>query len=182
MASELGDQSRTVAGHRGKLQGDEMVLAGAYKSASGEETLVRGIWKPVSGNVRERAVTSTDDGRTWKPWFDLLFRPRVSSSDGDDGKIIARLDRQYQAAVQQNDAATMGRILADDFVLVTGSGKTHTRAELLAEARSGQMVYEYQEDAEQAVHVLGRHGCRYRQVVGERDEKRRAFRLHPLVQ
>jgi len=27
----------------GKLQGDEMVLAGAYKSASGEETLVRGI-------------------------------------------------------------------------------------------------------------------------------------------
>jgi len=139
----------------GKLQGDEMVLAGAYKSASGEETLVRGIWKPVSGNVRERAVTSTDDGRTWKPWFDLLFRPRVSSSDGDDGKIIARLDRQYQAAVQQNDAATMGRILADDFVLVTGSGKTHTRAELLAEARSGQMVYEHQEDAEQTARVWG---------------------------
>src|SRR2546425_656556 len=130
-------------------------LAGAYKSASGEETLVRGIWKPVSGNVRERAVTSTDDGRTWKPWFDLLFRPRVSSSDGDDGKIIARLDRQYQAAVQQNDAATMGRILADDFVLVTGSGKTHTRAELLAEARSGQMVYEHQEDAEQTARVWG---------------------------
>ena len=49
----------------------------------------------------------------------------------------------------------MGRILADDFVLVTGSGKTHTRAELLAEARSGQMVYEHQEDAEQTARVWG---------------------------
>lgn len=58
----------------GKLQVDEMILAGRYESASGEETLVRGIWKPMSGNVRETAVTSTDDGKTWKPWFDLELR------------------------------------------------------------------------------------------------------------
>src|SRR5207249_11885067 len=57
---------------------------------------------------------------TSAPWRRALPR------DSDDGKIIVRLDRQYQCAVQQNDAAT--RILADDFVLVTGSGKTHTRA------------------------------------------------------
>ena len=49
----------------------------------------------------------------------------------------------------------MGRILADDFVLVTGSGKTHTTAELLAEARREQVVYEHQQNTEQTVRVWG---------------------------
>ena len=44
-----------------------------------------------------------------------------SASDIDDKKIIVGdLDTQYQLAVKNNDAKTMDRILADDFVLVTG--------------------------------------------------------------
>jgi hypothetical protein len=58
----------------GKLQGEEMVLVGT-EHTGGKETLVRGTWKPVSGGVREIAVTSTDGGKTWGPWFDLVFRP-----------------------------------------------------------------------------------------------------------
>ena len=49
----------------------------------------------------------------------------------------------------------MARLLADDFVLVTGSGKTYNKADLLQEARSGHMVYEHQEDTEQTVRVWG---------------------------
>jgi Domain of unknown function (DUF4440) len=49
----------------------------------------------------------------------------------------------------------MDRILADDFLLVTGRGKTFTKADLLAEARSGQYVYEKQEDSSQTVRVFG---------------------------
>ncbi len=45
------------------------------------------------------------------------------AADTDDRKIVADLDTQYQLAVKNNDAATMDRILADDFVLVTGRGK-----------------------------------------------------------
>ena len=37
--------------------------------------------------------------------------------------LIAALDTEYQAAVKNNDAVSMDRILADDFVLVTGRGK-----------------------------------------------------------
>jgi hypothetical protein len=37
--------------------------------------------------------------------------------------LIAALDTEYQAAVKNNDAVTMDRILADDFILVTGRGK-----------------------------------------------------------
>jgi hypothetical protein len=58
----------------GALQAGEMVLTGIDHTPSGEERLVRGIWKPIDGGVRETAVISTDGGKTWKPWFDLIFR------------------------------------------------------------------------------------------------------------
>ena len=73
----------------------------------------------------------------------------------DDARIVADLDTQYQAAVEKNDAVTMDRILADDFVLVTGLGKTYSKADLLEEARSGRIIYEHQEDSSQAVRVWG---------------------------
>jgi ketosteroid isomerase-like protein len=73
----------------------------------------------------------------------------------DDRKAVAALDTAYQAAVKANDAATMDRILADDFVLVTGSGKTYTKADLLKAARNAETKYEHQEDTEQVVRVWG---------------------------
>jgi len=73
----------------------------------------------------------------------------------EDERAVAALDTQYQAAVARNDAAAMDRILADDFALVTGRGKVFTKADLLAEARSGKTVYEKQEDASRTVRVWG---------------------------
>jgi hypothetical protein len=60
----------------GNLQGDAMILTGAERDAYGAKKLVRGEWKPTPGGVRETAVTSTDGGKTWQPWFDLIFRAR----------------------------------------------------------------------------------------------------------
>ncbi len=79
----------------------------------------------------------------------------ANASVADDQKTVAALDTQYQAAVKKNDAATMDHLLADDFVLVTGSGKTYSKADLLHEARGGQVLYEHQEDGEQTVRVWG---------------------------
>jgi ketosteroid isomerase-like protein len=78
-----------------------------------------------------------------------------SASQTDDEKTVAALDTQYQAAVEKNDAETMDRILADDFVLVTGLGKTYTKADLLKEVRSKSVVYEHQKDSSQKVRVWG---------------------------
>lgn len=61
----------------GHFNDGEMVLSGVDRTASGEERHVRGVWKPVNDGVRETAVTSTDGGKTWQPWFDLIFRPHV---------------------------------------------------------------------------------------------------------
>jgi ketosteroid isomerase-like protein len=73
----------------------------------------------------------------------------------DDAAAVAALDTEYQAAVERNDAATMDRILADDFVLIGGRGKVFTKQDLLAEARRGNVVYEYQRDSEQTVRLWG---------------------------
>jgi ketosteroid isomerase-like protein len=76
-------------------------------------------------------------------------------SSRDDEKAVAVLDTEYQTAVKNNDVATMDRILVDDFVLVTGLGKTYTKADLLEEARSKRVTYERQEDTNQKVRVWG---------------------------
>ena len=76
-------------------------------------------------------------------------------SDDEIKKHIIELDSQYQRAVKMNDAAIMDRILADDFILVTGRGKVYSRSDLLKEARNGKTVYEHQEDTNQTVRVWG---------------------------
>ena len=77
-----------------------------------------------------------------------------SHAADDTRKIVAELDTRYQRAVKNNDAATMAAILADDFVLVTGRGKTFTKADLLESTR-GSVVYEHQDESSQTVRVWG---------------------------
>jgi len=77
------------------------------------------------------------------------------TSQSEIEAIIAALDTEYQAAVKNNDAATMDRILVDDFILVTGRGKVYNKADLLTTARNNDIVYEHQEDTQQTVRVWG---------------------------
>jgi ketosteroid isomerase-like protein len=81
--------------------------------------------------------------------------PSGKPSPQESARIVAALDKQYQEAVKNNDAATMDRILADDFVLVTGRGQVFTKADLLKDARDKSTVYEHQEELEQKVRVWG---------------------------
>jgi hypothetical protein len=58
----------------GGMQGADMVLEGADLTRDHKQRHVRGTWRAIDGGVRETAVVSTDGGKTWNPWFDLLFR------------------------------------------------------------------------------------------------------------
>jgi ketosteroid isomerase-like protein len=100
-------------------------------------------------NYVSRALTLTI-------WILLAMQPTAQArSVANDEKAVETLDIEYQVAVKQNDVATMDRILADDFVLVTGLGKTYTKTDLLEEARSKRTVYEHQEDSARKVRVWG---------------------------
>jgi ketosteroid isomerase-like protein len=72
-----------------------------------------------------------------------------------DESIVAALDTEYQEAVKNNDVAAMDRILADDFVLVTGNGTVYSKADLLKEAAEGGVIYERQQDTDQTVRIWG---------------------------
>jgi ketosteroid isomerase-like protein len=146
----------------GVFQGDAITMQGTRLTAEGRKEIIRGVWKPEGAGVRETADTSIDGGATWKPLFDLRFRrhseanpARQTSAAAADARIVAALDTEYQAAVARNDTAGMDRILADDFILVTGRGKTYTKSDLLNEARTANSNYEKQEDSFQMVRVWG---------------------------
>lgn len=87
----------------------------------------------------------------------LTGADRVLASPEQDRAEVAAMDTKYQAAVKRNDAETMAQILHEDFILVLGSGKTHTRADLLNEARSARIKYEKQDEdpGTQVVRVWG---------------------------
>ena len=80
-----------------------------------------------------------------------------SAHAADDAATVAALDTEYQAAVEKNDWKTMDRILHPDFVLVLGSGKVVSRAELIASARNQETIYEKQVEVpgSQAVRLYG---------------------------
>src|SRR2546430_6224636 len=85
-----------------------------------------GAWRPIFPRLNNvtRAVALAI-------WILITMQPTTQArSAADDEKAVEALDIEYQAAVKENDVATMDRILADDFVLVTGLGKTYTKAGL----------------------------------------------------
>lgn len=79
----------------------------------------------------------------------------IDSSTIADQQAVAALDTEYQAAVQRNDVAAMDRLMADDFVLITGAGRVITKADLLEQARNRERIFERQEDSQQVVRVWG---------------------------
>lgn len=84
-------------------------------------------------------------------------RPVAAANPEADAAAVAALDTEYQEAVKRNDAAVMDRILHEEFTLVVGNGTAYDKAALLASARTGEIVYERQDEepGSQKVRVWG---------------------------
>lgn len=61
----------------GSVENGAMVLQGIDRSQKTGPRLIRGIWKEVADGVRETAEVSSDDGKSWQPLFDIVFRPHA---------------------------------------------------------------------------------------------------------
>ncbi len=104
------------------------------------------------------AVTSAQVLSLLTAGLALLAVPAVgAASAADDAKIVAALDTEFQAAVKHNDADTIGRIQADDMILVTGRGKVFTKEDHVKAAQNRDRTYEQQDEeaGTQTVRVWG---------------------------
>jgi len=81
----------------------------------------------------------------------------AGAAPADDVRIVAVLDTEFQRAVKHNDAATIGRIQADDMILVLGNGRTATKADHVNAAKNVTRIYEVQDElpGTQTVRVWG---------------------------
>jgi ketosteroid isomerase-like protein len=70
---------------------------------------------------------------------------------------VAKMDVEYQAAVERNDWQAMDRILHPDFVLILGDGTVYSRAQLIDSAKNGNIVYDQQREVpgSQVVRMYG---------------------------
>ena len=59
----------------GNLKGDTLVLQGMHRGGNAPDKTVRISWQREGDGVREWAESSPDGGATWKPMFDMVFRP-----------------------------------------------------------------------------------------------------------
>jgi hypothetical protein len=63
----------------GRFENGRLTLTATDYQSAGGPSLLRGIWYTQGDGVRETAERSTDGGKTWKPEFDILFRPHGKS-------------------------------------------------------------------------------------------------------
>jgi len=58
----------------GRFKDGALTLEGPMTDKQGKPVTIRGVWKTQGDGVRETATISKDGGKTWEPYFDILFR------------------------------------------------------------------------------------------------------------
>jgi len=113
-------------------------------------------------------------------WLAMVLPMGAVAAADDVAAHVAALDVEYQAAVKRNDEAGMARILADDFVLVSGGGHAFTREQLLAEARGKTIAYEEQDvvPGTRTVRVFGEHTAIVTALLALKGVEVKTGRLH----
>ena len=68
---------------------------------------------------------------------------------------VLRLENEQNEAFLRNDTDTIARALADDFIEITARGTIRTKAQMVAESKSGEMRFDYRKIEEIRVRGYG---------------------------
>ncbi len=72
----------------------------------------------------------------------LLVICQTKDDESDAVKKIRKLDNEFHTAFRTADYATLNRLLADKFIWTHSTGEIQTKAEILADIKSGELKYE----------------------------------------
>ena len=83
--------------------------------------------------------------------------PPAASKSADTGveQTLMKIEQDALAAILKRDAAAFGKFFADDAVLTTPDGSLQTKAQLLADVKSGDLVLESSSIADMKVKAFG---------------------------
>ena len=76
-------------------------------------------------------------------------------SGGGDEAALKAIEEKWDAANMKGDTATLATIFADTFITTNAEGKTRTKAEALAQVKSGDIKYETSKVDDMKVYVYG---------------------------
>src|SRR6476469_5046152 len=85
-------------------------------------------------------------------------KPGAAAAGAGEGNVeqaLTKIEHDSLAALLKKDAAGFGKYLADDAVLTGPDGMVQTKAELLADVKSGALTLESSDVSDMKVHVHG---------------------------
>ena len=75
------------------------------------------------------------------------------SSIAHDQETLLKLEKEFEQAVVSNDAAAVGRLLADDLIIVGPDGRIIDKSRFLEVIRSGALSHERMEAEDMRVRI-----------------------------
>lgn len=85
----------------------------------------------------------------------LIVELKAPSALGSVEGAVMQMEREWAAAMIKGDTATLDRIVASDWVLTNPGGQMQTRADSMAELKSGALKFESSAAQDIAVRVFG---------------------------
>jgi ketosteroid isomerase-like protein len=76
-------------------------------------------------------------------------------AQGDPAEEVRRMQTQYADAIEKGDAAALGRIWSDDYTFTNGAGLLVTKAQRLANLKSGATAVQSATERDITVRVYG---------------------------
>ena len=94
----------------------------------------------------------------WVLGFLMLWGSAIAQDKlavGGAEAALKAIEEKWDAANLKGDAAALGAIFADTFISTSSEGKVRTRAEMLAQVKSGEMKYQTSKVDDMKIFVYG---------------------------
>ena len=85
----------------------------------------------------------------------VAIAQQQSAAGGRDEAALKALEEKWDAASVKGDTAALSAIFADTFISTTAEGQVRTKAEMLAEIKSGEIKYQTSKVDDMKIFVYG---------------------------
>jgi ketosteroid isomerase-like protein len=99
-------------------------------------------------------IEMSTDGKKWVPWVEGKMK-KVSTSESTVEQEIVRLENAWAATSVSRDVNALAALLADDITSGNAEGKWYTKAEILADLKSGEYAATSAASDDMKVRVYG---------------------------